>query len=125
MNQTQASTNNIQPGFTAVAVPSNMGGFIGAHGSNTNLDGHTPTQFHNTHGERINHSSPIKANVPIGNASGIGGVIGSQTGMQGISGVKPTMTQTSKNFNYNMHRKANSNKLPHIPSSSGKDGTGQ
>jgi hypothetical protein len=41
------------------------------------------------------------------------------------SGAKPNMTQTSKNFTYNMHRKANSNKLPLIPSSSGKDGNGQ
>jgi len=40
-------------------------------------------------------------------------------------GARPAMNQTGhgKNFQYSMHRKTNSNKLPHIGSSNGKDST--
>ena len=55
--------------------------------------------------------------------------VGSQgNSIQGSAGgqnnnVRPSMTQTShgKNFPYSMHRKTNSNKLPHIASSNSKD----
>mmetsp|Transcript_9974 Transcript_9974/g.16760 ORF Transcript_9974/g.16760 Transcript_9974/m.16760 type:complete len:81 (-) Transcript_9974:194-436(-) len=62
----------------------------------------------------------------MGTTNGISGVVGSQTGsIQGSAGQnnRPTMTQTThgKNFGYNMHRKTNSNKLPHIASSNGKE----
>lgn len=40
------------------------------------------------------------------------------------SGARPSMNQTShgKSFPYSMHRKTNSNKLPHIASNNSKDG---
>ena len=59
-----------------------------------------------------------------------GSVGGIQMGIGGISGMqnngsRPSMNQTGhgKSFPYSMHRKTNSNKLPHIVSSNSKDNT--
>ena len=51
---------------------------------------------------------------------GIGGISGMQS-----NGSRPSMNQTGhgKSFPYSMHRKTNSNKLPHIVSSNSKDNT--
>jgi hypothetical protein len=51
---------------------------------------------------------------------GIGGISGMSS-----SGARPSMNQTGhgKSFPYSMHRKTNSNKLPHIGSSNSKDNT--
>jgi type IV secretory pathway TrbL component len=103
---------------------------------------------HQTH-ERINHSSPNKGNSSIGlnsasaNNGGINmmgsqagsiqqGSVGGISGIGGISGMsssgaRPSMNQTQhgKSFPYSMHRKTNSNKLPHIATSNSKDNTSQ
>jgi len=99
--------------------------------------------------DRINHSSPNKGpgNSSIGinsaNANNAGinmvgsqagsiqqGSVGGISGIGGISGMsssgaRPSMNQTGhgKSFPYPMHRKTNSNKLPHIGSSNSKDNT--
>lgn len=99
--------------------------------------------------DRINHSSPNKGpgNSSIGinsaNANNAGinmvgsqagsiqqGSVGGISGIGGISGMsssgaRPSMNQTGhgKSFPYSMHRKTNSNKLPHIGSSNSKDNT--
>ena len=56
----------------------------------------------------------------VGGISGIGGISGMSS-----SGARPSMNQTGhgKSFPYSMHRKTNSNKLPHIGSSNSKDNT--
>jgi hypothetical protein len=83
-----------------------------------------------TQPDRKNHSSPSK--VPgssgIGSANGTNMAGSTQAGsiqqgpVGGISGVgaRPAMNQTGhgKSFPYSSHRKTNSNKLPHISSSS-------
>lgn len=99
--------------------------------------------------DRINHSSPNKG--PGGSSIGFSGnqnnaagmnMVGSQagsiqqgsvggiSGLGGISGMssngaRPSMNQTThgKSFPYSMHRKTNSNKLPHIGSSNSKENT--
>jgi len=108
---------------------------------------------HPTHAnqDRINHSSPNKAlgsssiGIASANANNNNGInmVGSQAGsiqqgsvggismgIGGISGMsssgaRPSMNQTGhgKSFPYSMHRKTNSNKLPHIGSSNSKDNT--
>ena len=109
------------------------GGLGGQHLGIPGSTHHSHNPHHAGQDGRINHSSPSK---PL--ATG-GGIMNSQAGVSiqgssagGISGMsttnggaRPTMTQTShgKNFPYSMHRKTNSNKLPHIGSSSGKEGT--
>jgi type IV secretory pathway TrbL component len=103
---------------------------------------------HGNTADRINHSSPnkIPGQSQIGFAAGnisnggmtmvssqagsiqqgsVGGIsgLGGISGMSG-SGARPSMNQTShgKSFPYSMHRKTNSNKLPHIASNNSKDG---
>lgn len=107
---------------------SNLSNFMSMNTSSSvqNSDHHPSGQ-----GERINHSSPTKTPGSGPNTAGITGVtgVGSQNpSIQGSAGGvsnngRPSMTQTShgKNFPYSMHRKTNSNKLPHIASSNGKD----
>lgn len=60
---------------------------------------------------------------------GVNGSVGtSGVNIQGSgNNGRPTMNHTShgKNFPYSMHRKTNSNKLPHIGSSHSKDGSNQ
>ena len=106
---------------------------------------------HPTHSnqDRINHSSPNKGpgsssvgiNSANANNAGINmvgsqagsiqqGSVGGISGIGGISGMsssgaRPSMNQTGhgKSFPYSIHRKTNSNKLPHIGSSNSKDNT--
>ena len=115
--------------------------------------GALPNSQHAHHGnqqvDRINHSSPNKGpgGSSIGFAAGsvnnggmtmVGsqagsiqqGSVGGISGLGGISGMsssgaRPSMNQTShgKSFPYSMHRKTNSNKLPHIGSSNSKENT--
>jgi len=130
LNNPQAANLN---GASVQGNPS--GGLADVHGYHQN--------------DRINHSSPNKGPLSssfgmtatqnnamsmVGSQTGsiqqgsVGGItgIGGFSGMSG-SGTRPTMNQTThgKSFPYSMHRKTNSNKLPHIGSSNGKDNTSQ
>jgi hypothetical protein len=119
-------------GVTGVATNySNLSNFMSMNTSSSvqNSESHPSGT-----GERINHTSPNKPPGSNPTTAGITGVtgIGSQNpSIQGSAGGvsnngRPSMTQTShgKNFPYSMHRKTNSNKLPHIASSNGKDANG-
>jgi len=128
-NSTMGVSTNPNAGNGATNY-SNLSNFMSMNTSSSvqNSD-HPPGQ-----GERINHSSPTKTPITGPTTAGITGVTGvgsTNPSIQGSAGGvnnngRPSMTQTShgKNFPYSMHRKTNSNKLPHIASSNGKDPNG-
>ena len=120
-NSTMHNSSNIGQTVNGSSNLSNIMNSMNTSNSiqNSGMDNHNhfsgPPSHHSNmtqQNDRINHSSPNK------NPSQGGSI---------QNGQRPPMNQTShgKNFPYSMHRKTNSNKLPHIVSSNSKDSQNQ